>query len=616
MALYRENATGFVQEHASNPGSGYTLISSQPTDTIANRVTWWRDVDKGSLTSAWHPSLQTGDPESPAPDDGAGRGINILPNDYASFEWPAGLPPTHTTNATISQQTNRIHGEKCARVTLSSAGGVAWLSASGQFNILLTANRKWIMSWFVKPSTAVARTASIRLTTATATYTVSGTTDGSTSWQRLSGVFDLTADAATEARIGLSLDTTGVALDFDGLMLEEQIGRESDPSPFYSPWGFGSVTKPEYWPDYGIPTIKLYSDLQARINLIDGASSLDGSVNKRLADQYTGLVQQINQVSVGNGQFDSKIIFNGTPFNKNDVLYESVESGAWHVNVWPVCERFPCTKEEFCGSWEDRFTYEFVQEEYRNALLEGTLSAFMQEYMLRISSEEERLVQDGEIRWYSRIQLLERKSQFNFYITTDFATKGKQHNDFSVISVWAYNANGDWFWVDGICKKQTMDKNIDDLFRLAQMYSPQSVGVEISGQQGAFIQWIQNEMMTRNIWFNLANGKNNQPGIQPDMDKLSRFNLVLPWFKAGKMYFPQELRAGVIMGEFVSEMTLATISGFKSKHDDCLDTISQLAYLKAWKPSEASPMTQTADDRWAMDDEFEAAASPMSSYIV
>lgn len=311
-----------------------------------------------------------------------------------------------------------------------------------------------------------------------------------------------------------------------------------------------------------------------------------------------------------------KIIFNGTPFNKNDVLYESVESGAWHVNVWPVCERFPCTKEEFCGSWEDRFTYEFVQEEYRNALLEGTLSAFMQEYMLRISSEEERLVQDGEIRWYSRIQLLERKNQFNFYITTDFATKGKQHNDFSVISVWAYNANGDWFWVDGICKKQTMDKNIDDLFRLAQMYSPQSVGVEISGQQGAFIQWIQNEMMTRNIWFNLANGKNNQPGIQPDMDKLSRFNLVLPWFKAGKMYFPQELRAGVVMGEFVSEMTLATISGFKSKHDDCLDTISQLAYLKAWKPSEASPMTQAADDRWAMDDEFEAAASPMSSYIV
>lgn len=312
-----------------------------------------------------------------------------------------------------------------------------------------------------------------------------------------------------------------------------------------------------------------------------------------------------------------KIIFNGTPFNKNDILYESVESGAWHVNVWPICEKFPCSKEEFRGSWEDRFTYEFVLEEYRSSLLEGQLSAFMQEYMLRISSDEERLIHDAEIRWYSRIQLLERKSQFNFYITTDFATKGKQSNDFSVISVWAYNANGDWFWVDGICKKQTMDVTIDDLFRLAQMYQPQSVGIEISGQQGAFIQWIQNEMMSRNIWFNLANGKNNQPGIQPDMDKMSRFNLVVPWFKAGKMYFPQEMKSGVVMGEFISELTLATINGFKTKHDDCIDTISQLAYLKVWKPSEASPMKPTADSRWVMDDEFDGhSGSPLSSYIV
>ena len=42
-----------------------------------------------------------------------------------------------------------------------------------------------------------------------------------------------------------------------------------------------------------------------------------------------------------------KIIFNGTPFNKDDIMIEAVESGAWDVNVWPVCERFPCSKEEF-----------------------------------------------------------------------------------------------------------------------------------------------------------------------------------------------------------------------------------------------------------------------------
>jgi hypothetical protein len=35
-----------------------------------------------------------------------------------------------------------------------------------------------------------------------------------------------------------------------------------------------------------------------------------------------------------------------------------------------------------------------------------------------------------------------------------------------------------------------MDKNVDDLFRLSQEYKPQQVGIEVSGQQGGFIQWI------------------------------------------------------------------------------------------------------------------------------
>ena len=56
-----------------------------------------------------------------------------------------------------------------------------------------------------------------------------------------------------------------------------------------------------------------------------------------------------------------KIVFSGTPFNKNDILYEAVESGGWHVNVFPICERFPCSREDFVGAWEDRFDYDFVK---------------------------------------------------------------------------------------------------------------------------------------------------------------------------------------------------------------------------------------------------------------
>lgn len=46
-----------------------------------------------------------------------------------------------------------------------------------------------------------------------------------------------------------------------------------------------------------------------------------------------------------------KTIWSGTPFNAKDPLYKAVESGAWVVNVYPVCEEFPCSREEFKGSW-------------------------------------------------------------------------------------------------------------------------------------------------------------------------------------------------------------------------------------------------------------------------
>ncbi len=310
-----------------------------------------------------------------------------------------------------------------------------------------------------------------------------------------------------------------------------------------------------------------------------------------------------------------KVIFNGTPFNIDDILIEAVESGAWDVNVWPVCERFPCTEEEFQGAWEDRFSFKYISEQYEMASKTGKLSGFFQELMLRITSDEERLIQDADIRWYKRQDLLANKSSFNFYITTDFAVSERQTADYSVISVWAYNSNGDWFWVDGVCARQTMDKSIDDLFRLAQEYKPQSVGVEVTGQQLAFINWITREQVTRNIWFTFASSeKSGALGIRPVTDKLARMNLVVPWFKAGKMFWPEEMKHSIIIGNFIGQMRLVTSSGIKGK-DDCLDTISMLAFLKPWRPSDSIPITPDEIEIWD-EAQQDGETSGLASYIV
>lgn len=287
----------------------------------------------------------------------------------------------------------------------------------------------------------------------------------------------------------------------------------------------------------------------------------------------------------------SKIIWSGTPFNASDPLYKAIESGAWAVNCYPVCEKFPCSRSEFRGSWEDRFTYDYVKRKYLEAMKSGTIHTFNQELMLRIMSDEDRLVLDSDINWYKRGEVLKNLHLYNTYISTDFATTEDESGDFAFISVWAVNSSGHKFWIDGICKRQSMDKNIDDLFMLAQKYKPLGVGVEVTGQQEGFVPWIKSEMVKRRIYFNLSSsGNSNRAGIRPSTNKLQRFLVVVPWFKAGEMFFPEEMKLEKPMIEMMEELKLASANGLKSKHDDGIDTVSMLALMGIFLPSEEAPM--------------------------
>ena len=108
-----------------------------------------------------------------------------------------------------------------------------------------------------------------------------------------------------------------------------------------------------------------------------------------------------------------------------------------------------------------------------------------------------------------------------------------------------------------------------------------------------------------------------KPGIRPNTNKMVRFNLVVPWFKSRKIFFPAEKKASPELAEFISELSLITSGGFKSKHDDCIDTVSQLASLTPWKPSEEAPLVESGkqDGMWDFDLETEPV-DRMASYIV
>ena len=291
-----------------------------------------------------------------------------------------------------------------------------------------------------------------------------------------------------------------------------------------------------------------------------------------------------------------KVIWIGTPFNKADPLYKAAGSPNWNTKVYPVAEKFPCEEVDFVGAWEDRFNFKAVQKEYDFLLGSNKTDAFNQELMLRILSDEDRLLRDEDLVWYNRTDLLSRLHQYHTYITTDFATSENESADFSVISVWALDHTGTFHWVDGMLEKQDMAKNVDRLFEFVKKYNPLSVGVEVSGQQKGFVDWLKRDMVTRKIYFTLANDKNSgEEGLRPLTSKLTRFNVALPIFKARQIAFPVELKDSRIMLEFVDELTSITLSGIKSLNDDCIDTVSMLPLLKYVNPSDPTKSVTKED---------------------
>lgn len=319
-----------------------------------------------------------------------------------------------------------------------------------------------------------------------------------------------------------------------------------------------------------------------------------------------------------------KIFFIGTPISERDIIHQLSSNPKWVVHKFPIAEVFPCERHEFVGNWEDRFPYEAVMEKYEMYKAAGKAQDFYQEYMLEITDLTTLLVEEEDIQWFDPFILKNNKDNYNFYISTDFATSTKKSADFSTIGVWAVSSNNDWLLVDGQCIRQTMQENIDDLFRYVKKWQPLSVGIESSGQQGGFISIMQEMMMKRNSWFTFAKKPGSKEvGIRPIKDKVHRFVTgVQPKFKQNKIWLPKpeiakqvSPRLFTLVEEMVHELSRFTMAGGVKAlaHDDAIDLLNQLSEMDVYAPSSVSDLTVSAvsndglmwESVWDDDDEEE-----------
>lgn len=294
-----------------------------------------------------------------------------------------------------------------------------------------------------------------------------------------------------------------------------------------------------------------------------------------------------------------KIIIVNTPFNKKDPVYAALESGVWTPVCIPICEKISLDmkKDEYRGSWESMKSFEDIMEKYEDAYYGDTLREFNQELMLRISSEEDKLVKEDQIQWYSREVLKNNLGSYNIYATTDYTASNNLKGDFSCTMIWAVNSRNDWFLLDLSVKKATIAEQYEPLFRFVREWGSRygrhvTVGVEIDGQQQLNLHSLKKMMLEYNVYFGFARqigspfGKEGISRRQATGAKHEQFMRVHPLFQQHKIYFPEELKESADMKEVLNELSYITYEGIGSKHDDALDCISMIASMDVIAPSE------------------------------
>lgn len=354
-------------------------------------------------------------------------------------------------------------------------------------------------------------------------------------------------------------------------------------------------------------------------------SEADSNSEAVLGSIETTIDSDVLKALHGSGSFTMII---GTPYNKKDPVYKRIESGGWVPVVFPICKSIyhSMPEEDFISVWPDRHSYKNIMTRYNTDFRENKLRSFNQELMLRISSEEDRLIPDSYFNWFNRSDILNKGTEYTWYITTDFTTSGKKGNDFSGIAVWAINSNDDWMLVDLSLKKLELNEQYMELFRLVGRYKKYTgnieVGIEIDGQQKTHIFAIKQIMSKRNEYFTIARqkGKITEGISSGGVKKFERFkSSAVPYFQNGKIWFAEDLKTSYDMQELLTELQYTTYEGFGSGHDDGCDLITMMGMLNIYSPSAVDMKEEFKNRKDIIWDDYyneEIPSNTLSSYIV
>jgi hypothetical protein len=191
--------------------------------------------------------------------DGINRVHGRFAGGFANPDYDGQFPVTKGVNITFASvtvgtapaPTAGYYGAYALKISTASSGtdrAVFFGSSATDYNISIDPSSQWIFSGKFWPSTGSNVSVSFALKTATATYTLTDTTNTISTWNDFvhtatgANVLDLSADTNNKAIMRMDVNAASANVFWDGLMLEKKISNGAVTSAWRPP--VASATNP------------------------------------------------------------------------------------------------------------------------------------------------------------------------------------------------------------------------------------------------------------------------------------------------------------------------------------------------------------------------------------
>lgn len=178
----------------------------------------------------------------------------------------------------------------------------------------------------------------------------------------------------------------------------------------------------------------------------------------------------------------------------------------------------------------------------------------------------------------------------------DIADTSGRRSDFSCITVGAFDAYGRCYIVKILHGKWPHSELIKHLFEVQNEYQPQRIMLERGPGANSFLQYLQREMELQKVWLNIVRVPRGS-----NLSKQQRISQTLqPYYQNKELLFLDDLGQPY-------EFLKAELQQWPSpRHDDILDTISDLFYERTRYGRQLPRLSFTPRDLLAQDEEERA----------